>query len=345
MKQVSIFFTILLFQLTAYPTTSKEIWNDLKQKTYDEFHQYSNDCKKGSLVVDSSRMASDDVNPLRTLVAVGSCASNIDEGDYRWIAVYESKKQTLIDRLVSRPSGYEIKWFGYIDAALPLAALIPSDIEMQDFDKDGLQEFHIQLKSNWADSKSYGPLILKKNSVDSEWSVYGVPPISVLIKKFLDGESLTAYPGIGLEPFSFFGISGSTNTGVKPPEKEKLELGIYEDEWDLISTSGRQKFITLRNGGNYSINKHPRQEYPVIRTVAFFNDDKAVMSPHYALVLFFKLTEEGIVVDELWNWGNPMISIIPLRAGDIHIDDIERAGVEAHETGNMYFGHTDFERR
>lgn len=130
----------------------------------------------------------------------------------------------------------------------------------------------------------------------------------------------------------------------RPPLQQLKDTGVYEDKWVLTHNSEKVSFVTLRNGGTYQVRTHPVKNHVHFVTVAFFADGHAILSAHFAVVNVFVLEDRVLTHDLLWNWGFPMVSVVPLRPTDIDLNSIAKAGVLAHIIGNTFFGYTEFER-
>lgn len=335
--------TIFLFSFTSQPSTSDAIKEKLKTVVLNKLQSELG--RAESIAPEITRfLAQDfDVNPMKSIVMFGIWEPKKDTEDlYRWIAIFEPQEQGLLDKIAGRPGFYQLKWFGHIEVSSP-DLLVPSKVEVMDFDGDGIPEIHIKLKSTWGDSTSVGPLILKRYQ-GGEWQAIVLPSISVLTSQVLSGnlpsrDKMTP----GGQPYSYFGMATSKHF-LRPPIKQLANDGVYEDKWTLTHNGEKVPFVTLRNGGTYQVQKHPFKDYMQFATVAFFDDGNSVLGGHYAVVNFLILGERELKRDLLWNWGFPMVSIVPLKPKDIELDSVTKAGIAAHIIGNVFYGYTEFER-
>jgi hypothetical protein len=284
-----------------------------------------------------------DIHPLKSIVMFGLWEPKKDAEWYRWVAIFEPQEPRLLDKLVGRPGFYELQSSGHIEVPSP-DSLVPSKVEVLDFDGDGVPEVHVTLRSTWADSTSIGPLILRKRQ-GCAWQALVLPSISALTSHVLQGNSPhpdnMIPPG---RPFPFFGMRDASDEGARPPLQDLKNAVVYEDNWILTHNGENVPFVTLRNGGTYHVRRHPVRDHVHFATVAFFADGHAVLSAHYAVVNFLVLDDRVLTRDLLWNWGFPMVSLAPLRPADIDLDSIAKAGIVAHIIGNAFFGYKEFER-
>jgi hypothetical protein len=331
-----VVITISLFFFTSHPTTADKIKTRLRSVILKRLQKVL--CRTEKILPEiTSFLAHEfDIHPLKSIVMFGLWEPKRDAEWYRWIAIFEPQEARLSDKLVGRSGFYELQSFSYIK--VPSAdSLVPSKIEVVDFDGDGIPEVHVTLKSTWADSASIGPLFLRKRQ-GYGWQALALPSISALTSHVLDGnlphpDSLTP---VG-KPFPLFGMRESSATGpTASPLQELKNTGVYEDKWILTHNGEKVSFVTLRNGGMYQVRRHPIRDHLHIITLAFFADDHAVLGAHFAVVNVFALAER-FTRDLLWNWGFPMISEIPLRPPEIDIDAITKAGVVAHIIWQYFF--------
>lgn len=339
-----ILVTILLFYLTSQPTTGAVIRRRLTFSVLKRLQKELRRSESAVPMVTNFLAQEFDIHSLKSILMFGIWEPKNSAAEwYRWIAVFEPKEPRLIDRLVGRPGLYDLVWFGHMAIPCP-DSLAPAKLEVVDFDGDGVPEVHATLTSTWGDSASIGPLILKKTQSNG-WRATALPSISALTSNVLQGKS--PHPN-GVDPpgrpFSYFGMNDTSAEDAIPPAQDLRKARVYEDNWTLVQNGMGMQFATLRNGGTYQFRKHPVRGHVQVATLAFFVDGRATLSTHYAIVSFFALDSEKMMSDLFWNWGFPMVSMIPLRPSDIDLDSIGMAGVKAHIIGNTFFGYTGFER-
>jgi hypothetical protein len=202
---------------------------------------------------------------------------------------------------------------------------------------NGTSEIHVRLKSTWADSRSVGPLIYTKN-ISGDWNVYTLPSISESINTKVKDPNMR-----GRRPFEYFGIKGDSDPEPKSINELK-NLEVSEESWTLNHDGQDVEFTTLRNGGDYFFKTHAIKGYAQVQSLSFFVDGGAVLGPHYAVINMFKFGKSGVEVDDLWNWESPIYSTRPLRLLEIDLDSIEKAGIQAHVVGDIFYGYTEFEK-
>jgi len=335
--------TILLFYFTSHPTTADTIRKRLKSAILKRLHEELG--RTEAIVPEITNFLSQefDIQQVKSIVMFGLWEPKKDVEWHRWIAIFEPQEPRLLDKLVGRPGFYELKSFAHMEVPSP-DSLVPSKVEVLDFDGDGIPEVHVTLRSTWADSASIGPLILRKRQ-GCTWQFLALPAISVLTSQVLQGNS--PHPDDATphgRPIRCFGMKGASDGVVWSPLQDLKDTGVYEDNWILTHNGENIPFVTLRNGGSYQVRRHPIRDHVHLATVAFFADGHAVLSAHYAVVNFLILGDRVMTSDLLWNWGFPMVSKAPLRPIDIDLDSIAKAGIVAHIIGNTFFGYTEFER-
>ncbi len=338
-----VIVTTLVFYLTSPPSSPEKIRKKFKHMILKKLQKELFSGKKVEPKIDTFFTQELDLNSVKIIVTFGTWEPKKNFEWHRWIGIFESQAPKLLDKLVGRSGFYKLTSFTHIKIPNP-NALIVSKFEAKDLDGDGIPEIYVTLKSTWADSTSIGPLILRKYKSTS-WQVLGLPSISFLTHEILRGKLPDQKRRISsARPFGFFDKPENVNSLNRPPLDKLLDAKIYEDSWTLIHNGMKVNFVTLRNGGTYEIRTHPIKDYPQIATIAFFNDGRAVLDAHYSVVTFFRIEDEGLCRDLLWNWGYPMISAIPMRPKEIDIESIAKAGIEAHKIGDIFFGYTEFIR-
>ncbi len=244
----------------------------------------------------------------------------------------------MFDKIVGRPGFFELKSLTTFEAMYK-DSLSFDKIEAIDLNNDGVQEIHIKLKSTWADGTSVGPIIYSKNMYGT-WGLISLPSISEVINTSPSKRNMK-----GRKPILFFNLA--ENDGQEKETKEIVEikgLSIDEHVWSANHNGEILKFTTLRNGGDYFFRQHPVKGYSQIQTLAFFHDGGATLGPHYAVVNMFKYEKNKLKVDDLWNWEEPIYTARPLRLLEIEIDFIEKAGIQAHISGDVFYGYIGYEK-
>ena len=334
--------TIVVFYFTATPTDSEKIKGVLLLDVKDALNKNLGLKSAASPNIEKLLSQKLDLNSSESIVLYGSWEP--EKGKiFKWVSVFEPKEQNLVNRLVGRPGFYESKTLWYVDAGYN-EALKPARIEGRDLDGDGSFEIFIELESEWADSRSVGFVILKREGRES-WSLIGLPSIAEKTREILEGalphpEKLQP-PANGPTPFFTTARHGQQ---LKIPPLSKLKnANLYSDTWLFKSDKTAREVFTLRNGGNYSVLQHNRKRHVQIAAIGFYDDGRSVLAAHYSVVTFFVLRNGSLVRDIDWNWGYPMLSGMPLRFKDIDLVAINKAGIEAHRIGDNLFWYRSFE--
>ncbi len=277
-----------------------------------------------------------DLGSDKTVFLLGTAESN--DKIYRWISIFDKEKQGIFDKIVGRPGFFELKSLTIFEAMYE-DSLLFDKIEAIDLDNDGVQEIHIRLKSTWADGTSVGPILYSKDMYGA-WGFISLPSISETNNTSPSKRNMR-----GRKPHRFFGMARNGGQDKETKSIEEIrEFSIYEHVWSANHNGEILKFTTLRNGGDYFFQQHPVKGYSQIQTLAFFQDGNASLGPHFAVVNMFKYEKNKLKVDDLWNWEEPIYTARPLRLLEIEIDSIEKAGIQAHITGDVFYGYIGYEK-
>jgi hypothetical protein len=335
--------TIVLFYITAVPTDSERIKAVLLSDVKDALNI---ELKLNSAVQPViERFASQrlDLNSSDSIVLYGSWEP--EKGKiYKWVNVFEPREQDLLSKIVGRPGFHESKTLWHVEAEYH-EALKPIRIEARDLDGDSSLEIFIDLESEWADARSVGFVILKREG-KGNWNLIGLPSIAETTKEILDG----AFPhpeGLRPPPSGPIGVFGMKKHGTQkqlPAISELKNASVYCDTWSFRNHGTTSNVTTLRNGGNYSVLQHTRKRHVQIAAIGFYDDGRSVLDAHYSVVTFFVLRNGQLLRDTDWNWGFPMLSDRPLKSSDINIEIISKAGIEAHKIGSNFFWYKSFEK-
>ena len=325
--------TILGFYFTASPTTSEEIKEHLLlQVESDLMKKYEGD----SLVIiaDKHFIKELDVSSEKSIFVLGKGESENEK--FGWIAIFENQKPNVVDKLIGRSGKFLLSSMSSFE--IYADDVFFKKIESLDLDNDGTSEVHIKIKEQYADSTAIGPLVYKK-SKSGNWTVLTLPTTESQIKKI-------EYPTkIGLSPITHFGIVGDEASQNKILSTLKMrEMYSYEQE-NVIDHNGEDIFFTTyRNGGDYRFTQHSVKGYSQIQTLSFFADGNAVLAPHYAITSVYRIYEESVVLDPLWNWGFPMFSTRSVGLTELDWSSLLKGGILAHTVGDTFYGYTEFEK-
>ncbi|MDD2484710.1 MAG: hypothetical protein PHQ50_06785 [Eubacteriales bacterium] len=99
-----------------------------------------------------------------------------DNWSGRYIAIYEKRELSLLDKLVDRPSGYELAEAFFLDGIDYVETLVPVSCEIEDQDGDGRKEIMVDYKSIFADRQSEGPLVIRK--LNGDWVFSPLPKLN-----------------------------------------------------------------------------------------------------------------------------------------------------------------------
>lgn len=325
--------TILLFFFSSNPVSPEDVKQELLEISLGEMKK-----RYGEMITESTidKITSTELEAGADKSIILSGSTNINDNLYRWVSIFERKPPGVFDKLVGRSGFFNLTSLTSYEAPY-FNSLLVDKIEVIDFDGDGASEVHVRLQSIWADSTSFGPLILSKKD-DAKWYLSALPSISNAINSPLKNPKMG-----GRRPYNYFGMVDDEDQKPKPINELK-QLGISEEPWSLIHNGEEQEFSTLRNGGDYIFRNHTIKGYAQIQTLSFFIDGGAVLGPHYAVVNMFKFGENGLETDELWNWEYPMYSTRPLRLSEIDMGSILKAGIMSHTVGDVFYGYTEFEK-
>jgi len=327
-----ISITMIYFFLTANSNTTEEIKGALLQKTQKKLKLvYKTDFQ--NISIDKLYFNELGLSSEKTIFLMGTAVYNKEY--VKWITVFEKAAPRLIDKIVGRPGSYELTSISSAKVS-DKAAFTFEKIESFDIDSDGILEVHLTIKTLAADCVFVGPLFLSKND-SGKWELLTIPSIS---EKHKENYHHNKMP---LTPIDFFGMvgdEGDLELGILDLKK----LDVLEEQYEIIHNDSIYNLNLLKNGGDYFIKEHEVRGYTQIQTLSFLNDGNAVLMPHYAVVIVFKIYNNKLIIDELWNWGNPIYSIRPLKLVDIDVDSIYKAGIFAHTDGDVFFGETEFEK-
>jgi hypothetical protein len=259
---------------------------------------------------------------------------------HRLWAIFEPTKQGLFDKISGRPGFYNLKTFAYASIYTE-NELVPDKIESIDIDSLGDKGIMVDLHSDFADRSGRGFILFHRNQKGS-WQISSLPEMSSLIRRLVQGNANPLGPS--MPPFCCF---GGRNRRSSPPRNLQAiaDQGVYEDTWTAVVGGVSQTYSLLANGGKYVVSRHSQRGYLQILTLAFTNDENAVLAPHRAFATMLRFRDGRLEVDDLWNWGKPIMSIEPMRIGSIDIDSVMKAGIEAHISGDTFFGYTEFSKR
>lgn len=337
----SYFFSLLLGGaltlagtfLTSQPTTPEEIKRKLLEISTSELSKrYASQSIQSEIEKISSPEL--DAGAEKSIIIAGNAKDkNII---YRWVSIFEKNSPSILDKLIGRSGFFRLT--SMTSYKVPsLESLKAERIEAIDMDGDGTLEIHIRLHSTWADSTSTGPLIFKKNQ-DGKWHLLTIPPVKLTISKQLKNKI-----PIFAQPYSRFGMPNEKKSILKSaPNFEDMDLS--EEAWEANHNGHTHHITTLRNGGDYLIRSHEIKGYPQIIVKSFISDGGAVLGVHYASINMLKINNNALIPDDLWNWGQPMYSTNPIRLTDIDTQSIYKAGIMAHTIGDVFYGHTEFEK-
>jgi hypothetical protein len=325
-----------IFFLSANPVSSTKIIERLNTMTLESARTVSiyKDIDHVSMDVFSYQKVGLDAS--ESVVAFGTLRTKEKEIG-RWIGVFEPKEQGVLDKIVGRSGFFKLSYIGFIPISSP-EELVAKNIDVKDFDFNGVSEFVINLESQWGDSKANGFLIAKKNSSDL-WNVSGLPDMEKSIQQSID-KNIPEVAGLHSpgKPYIYFGDAREKRKPL-PGEND-----FNQDVYSISSGSKKTYFSMLRNAGVFTFVESKNRKNIDIATLAFIADDKAVLSSHYSAVTLYVMTDEGLKRDINWNWGYSMLSATPIKPANIDLNSIIKAGIEAHTIGNISFSYTSFER-
>ncbi|MCR9833368.1 hypothetical protein [Vibrio parahaemolyticus] len=334
----SILFTCVVFYIYSQPSSSEEIKSELFSITEKYIEEnYSGSFK--DLELNKYLSQEIDLSSNKVVFFFGTMTDDKDNL-FRWISVYERKDANLIDELLGKDGFFEIKSLAMFEVPYP-DVMVFDNVELIDIDKDGQKEIHIRFKSVWADSRGIAPLILRKNN-QGAWIYIGLPSVNLAIEMNPERDLSPI-----ARPFTHFGARNSDEEVIEKSVDELTVMGTSGHDWVLEFPDRKQIFSSLRNGGGYFFNNHPIKGYFQILWVSFIKDGRATLDSHYAVVRVFKYGSDQLVVDELWNWGKPVFSGVPLDPIDLSVNSLYWSGVMSHvggDKGELYFGFTEFEK-
>ena len=334
---IGVFITVLGFFLTSSATTPEEVKAELMKEIKSQIQpRYQGE--KLTITARKYFTKELDISSERSVFVFGDAESKSNH--YRWIAIFDNKSPSLIDKLVGRSSSLALSSMSTFEAPFE-GTMLFKKVEAIDIDNDGVSEVHVRIKSHYADSTATGGLLFSKNLI-GEWNLLGIPSTTMTVSNLL------APKNKALSPITHFGLSHGDNGGLKPikpikPSKMN-KMSLYEHEWIVDHNGKDTSFTTFRNGGDYKFGSHSVKGHTQIEVLSFFADGNAVLGPHYAIVNTYRITKEAIIPDKLWNWGYPMYSSKPMRINEIEMPSILKAGIIAHTSGDTFFGQTDFEK-
>ncbi|MGN5073706.1 hypothetical protein ACTG2C_01650 [Aeromonas veronii] len=334
----SIFFTCVVFYIYSQPSSSEEIKSELFKIT-ESYISDNYSGRYGDLKLNKYLTQEIDLSSNKVIFFFGTMTDD-SKNIFRWLGVYERQDANLIDELLGREGFFDLKSFAMFEVPYP-DVMAFDNVEPIDIDKDGQKEIHVRFKSVWADGRGIAPLILRKNS-QGVWTYIGLPPIDISIVMNAEHD---IYPSAN--PYTHFGTRGSDEKVIEKKVDELTAMGVYGHDWVLEFPDRKQVFSSLRNGGGYFFNNHPIKGYFQILWVSFLDDGRATLDRHYTVVRVFKCEGERLVVDDLWNWGKPVFSGVPLYPTDLDVNSLYETGVMSHiggDKGELFFGFTEFEK-
>lgn len=333
--------TIAVFYATSSPTSSAEVREQLtriaRASVQKELGEPVQNVTLNSFVSESL-----DLSPSNSVFVFGTAVAKGNETN-RFLAVFEPSSQDLIDRLVGRPGFYELKYSAIIPVS-DSASLLPSEIVIEDIDRDGNKDILIYVKSIRADSTASGLAILKKDKGEI-WHLLAVPSLTERLRLYTSGlpqnpEGLRP-PG---SPTIWFGTAGDTNYDLKEQFELYKGFDIHEETVTAMRSGSETELTTLRNGGKIKIFDHPNAGYRHIGVASYVIDGNAVLDAHRVMVTFFKIEDDRLVIDSLWNWGYPMLSVEAEDIATLDLDEFHEAGLSNHVVGGTFYGYTEFWR-
>lgn len=350
---LSIFFTVILFVITAPPATPSEVKDALIKQTQCAILE-NQKMKKSELSLENLLCFSEktDIGLGDTVVLFGKWGKNSKKIlPCHYVAVFDPEPEGIIDKIVGRQSFYKISSLTLIYEPNPDLYEITA-IETIDIDKDGSKEIHLRLRATWADGVSVTPLIYKRNNVKG-WDFISLPSIDKTCENVMEGRNETKYSPLS-DPILFFGCS---DTKLNKEKEEKYfnsetdsadiqfpYYSYYQDVLNVNHNCKKMKIYLLRNGGDYQLRQHPIKNSFQIAVIAQARDEYSVQSDHYLSVMFFCCSTDTLKLDPLWNWGYPMFTVYPMKTSEVYLDDIAKGGVSAHVVDNSFFGYTEFQR-
>ncbi len=333
--------TVSMFYFTSSPTTSFEIKRKLREVVDERLLEYFPD-GNSKVSFDSIVKESLDLSTTKSIFIFGTVVGESNEMA-RFLAIFEPASQGVFDKLVGRSGFYDLKSFTHIE--IPYSNnILPVEINISDIDLDGNKDVFIYVKSVWGDSTSTGVIVLMKNE-NEEWKFLSIPSLSERLESFTSGNS--QHPE-GLSPVSnptiWFGDTKSDELNIPKVIEEYKAFEIYEDEWIARHNGKEKEFVTLRNGGKIKLLEHPFENYKHIGVASYVSDGLAVQGYHHVMVTFLKFENNELIVDTLWNWGYPMLSISQEDLSILDLNVFHSVGMSSHIQGDTFFGYTKSNR-
>lgn len=347
----STMFWFIPFALVFYyaPSTtpassSAEIKLELNQIIQDNIKKSVNSLPQ-KITFNAIKSEPLDLSVTNSIFVYGTFLNN--EGEIcRFLNIFEPKSPNLFDKIAGRMGFYESKSFTYVNVEDSEDALLPESIEIKDIDQDGNKEILVHVKSTWADASSRGIFILKKG-FDDEWKLLSLHSLSKTLSNFLSSKTETER----LEtqkplksPNVFFGDLKRKDVDTKRIMKKMAGYGIYEDLWEVNHNGDKMEITMIRNGGIIKEFKHPYKNNFQLGIAVDIDDDRAVQGNHQVMISFVKIGNDDLETDIFWNWGYPMISVVPTKISDIDLSEFWKIGISSHEISNSFFGYTEFEK-
>jgi len=243
---------------------------------------------------------------VNTIVYVGYSKDVITpKFNRRHIYFFDISGPTWLDRIISRPGGYDIS--GRFDLLIPNWAkdkefFIPTNYQFIDLDNNGKDELLLEFTCTFVDRLSKSFLIFYENK--NEWDYIKPPDLHESLDKF----------------------------------NEFKGTYIYQEEYEMELNSTTEKFVAYSNGGFYFFGRFDlKREYNLFVSIPI-NEGEATLSPHRRIFLMFRFTAYKFVLDENWNHGKPLLSKIAKKQySEDEIDSIIINGYKKQQIGNVRF--------
>jgi len=339
---IGVAISVAFLYTTSNPTSSIEIQEQLTKIVAEQIQKTQRLDELPEIDVQVLKNAQVDLNPTNSVLIYGSALTASIKAKGRFFAVFEPGQVSVLDRLVGRPAFFVLKSLTYLATDIP-DSFIAQSVKVRDIDSDGVGEIFVDLKTIFADSNANGMFILNRGSA-TEWEFLSLPSLTKVAAETLNGTYQPPAP-LGIHsPYPIFGTAGVERDGPIPSFEQITEWGIFEFTQPATHNGEKVGFQNFRNGGGYSLTSHAVKDYPQLIVVGFATDGRAVLDSHYALVSAFKIEENKLVRDTLWNWGYPMVSEAPIDMSDVDFDSLRLGGVHAHVHGNTFYGYFDFQK-
>ncbi len=238
-----------------------------------------------------------------TIVYVGY-SKNIETSrfDGRHIHFFDISVPTLLDRIVSRPGGYNMSY--EFNLLIPNGIgdkefFIPTNYQFIDLDNNGKEELLLEFTFTFADRLSNSFLIFYEDK--GKW--YYVKPPN--LKEVLD---------------------------------ELENIYIYQEVYEMELNSFMEKFVAYSNGGFYVFGRFDlNREHNLFISIPI-NEGEAVLSPHQRLFFMFRFTDHKFILDENWNNGKPLLNkLAKKKYSEDELNDIIIGGYKRQQIGDVRF--------